>query len=123
MDLVKEQMQNCPHLKQQIQKQLDKKMPPKAAPVRAQAKVVEANKKPQPKKKEEAKQDDKQKNFLGMYWEQMNILIKSSEEARQRLEKLHTENRTMNTNMVKLLRRVETLENKVESTNASIPEF
>ena len=126
-DLVKEQMQNCPHLKDQIQKQLDKKkkMPELTpAPIRAQAKVVkQAKKKPEPEQKKEAKENDKSKNFLGMYWEQMNILIKSSEEAKQRLEKLHQENRTMNTNMVKLLRRVELLENKVESSSNSIPEF
>ena len=94
------------------------------APIRAQAKVVkQAKKKPEPEQKKEAKENDKSKNFLGMYWEQMNILIKSSEEAKQRLEKLHQENRTMNTNMVKLLRRVELLENKVESSSNSIPEF
>lgn len=136
-DLVKEQMQNCPHLKDKMQKQLDqqKKMPapkapkpapkaPEPAPIRAQAKVVEqAKKKPEPEQKEETKEDAKSKNFLGMYWEQMNILIKSSEETKQRMEKLHQENRTMNTNMVKLLRRVETLETKVEATNSSIPEF
>lgn len=121
-DLLKEQMVNAPHLKQQIQKQLDKKMPPKAAPVREKAKMAEqAKKKPEPEK--EAAKDDKQKNFLDLYWQQMNILIKASEETKQKMEKLHTENRTINTNMVKLLRRVEVLESKMESTNASIPEF
>jgi predicted RNase H-like nuclease (RuvC/YqgF family) len=131
-DLMKDQIKNCPHLKDKIQKQLDqqKKMPapkaplPKPAPVRAKVEVVEqAKKKPEPKENKEAKENDKSKNFLGMYWEQMNILIKSSEETKQRLEKLHTENRTMNTNMVKLLKRVEMLESRVESSSASIPEF
>jgi hypothetical protein len=126
-DLMNDQIKNCPHLKDKIQKQLDqqKKMPaPKPAPVRAKAKVVEqAKKEPKQDQKKEVKEDAKSKNFLGMYWEQMNILIKSSEETKQRMEKLHQENRTINTNMVKLLRRVEALENKVESSSASIPEF
>lgn len=117
---MKDQIKNCPHLKDKIQKQLDqqKKMP---AP-KAQAKVVEqAKQKPEPPQNKEAKEDDKSKNFLGMYWEQMNILIKSSEEAKQRLEKLHQENRTMNTNMLKLLKRIEKLE--TGSSAASIPDF
>jgi chromatin segregation and condensation protein Rec8/ScpA/Scc1 (kleisin family) len=125
---MKDQIKNCPHLKDKIQKQLDqqKKMPapsPKPAQTRAQVKVVKQAKKPEPEKKKEAKKDVKQEDFLGIYYAQMEILIKASEETKQKIEKLHQENRTINTNMVKLLRRVETLENKVESSNASIPEF
>ena len=116
-DLVKEQMQNCPHLK--IKKTAE------PAPEPAPVKVPEqAKKEPEPEKKEEVEENDKSKDkFLELYCEQMNILIKASEETKQNVEKLHSENRTMNGNMIKLLRRVETLETKVESTNNSIPEF
>ena len=119
-DLLKEQMINAPHLKEKIQQQLEmgKKMPPKAPEPKAQ----EPPKAPEPPKPAPTNKPKKE-NFLDLYWQQMNILIKASEETKQKMEKLHAENRTMNANMIKLLRRVETLENKVESSNASIPEF
>ena len=115
-DLVKEQLENCPHLK--VKKTAE------PAPEPAPVKVPEpAKKEPEPKKEEEVEEDVKSKDFLELYCEQMNILIKASEETKQNVEKLHCENRTMNGNMVKLLRRVETLETKVESSSNSIPEF
>ena len=68
-DLVKEQMQNCPHLK------LKKTAEP--APEPTPVKVPEpAKKEPEPEKKEKVEEDVKSKDFLEMYGEQMNILIK-----------------------------------------------
>ncbi len=61
--------------------------------------------------------------FMDSYQEQMNILIKASEEAKAKHEKIQSENRKLHSNMVKLLKRVEKLEARVDSSAASIPEF
>ena len=59
--------------------------------------------------------------FMDSFQEQINILIKSSEEAKAKSEKIQSENRKLHSNMVKLLKRIEKLE--AGSSAASIPEF
>lgn len=59
--------------------------------------------------------------FMQCYQEQMEILIKASEEAKAKSEKIQSENRKLHSNMVKLLKRIEKLE--AGSSAASIPEF